>query len=247
VAKNALGKGGARWLPVRKPELYAGEVFQTFARAQGVVLKAPVVLPALSADTIDIVAKNSAPLRDILTRMLKYSTNITAEAIGLAATHKRLGRGTDIVESAAEMNAWAKDNLGLETVAMVDHSGLGHTSRMTSGDMITALIAARRTVGLKPLLKELPMRDSSRKVIADHPVKVRAKTGTLNFVSGLAGFIDAPDGTEMAFAIFSAEMDRRASLTKAQRERPDGARGWNRRAKILQQDLIDRWSVLYGT
>ena len=41
MARGALGTGGARWLPVRKPELYAGEVFATFARAQGIVLGKP--------------------------------------------------------------------------------------------------------------------------------------------------------------------------------------------------------------
>jgi D-alanyl-D-alanine carboxypeptidase/D-alanyl-D-alanine-endopeptidase (penicillin-binding protein 4) len=129
----------------------------------------------------------------------------------------------------------------------VDHSGLGAASRMSSADMIRALIAARRTVELKPLLKDIPMRDASRKIIKDHPAKVVAKTGTLNFVSGLAGFIDAPDGTEMAFAIFSANHELRDALTRDQRERPPGGRAWNTRARVLQQDLLDRWSVLYGT
>lgn len=32
------GKGGSRWLPVRHPAVYAGEVFQTLCAAQGVVL-----------------------------------------------------------------------------------------------------------------------------------------------------------------------------------------------------------------
>ena len=29
-----------------------------------------------------------------------------------------------------------------------------------------------------------------------------------------------------------------------QRERPDGARSWNSRAKVLQSRLIERWAVL---
>ena len=42
VARRALGKGGARWLPVRNPSLYAGEVFQTLARSHGIVLREPI-------------------------------------------------------------------------------------------------------------------------------------------------------------------------------------------------------------
>lgn len=41
VASAALGDGGSRWLPVRFPDLYAGDVFRTFARANGIVLGAP--------------------------------------------------------------------------------------------------------------------------------------------------------------------------------------------------------------
>ncbi len=39
VAKPALGRGGSRWLPVRKPGLYAGDVFATMAGANGIRLR----------------------------------------------------------------------------------------------------------------------------------------------------------------------------------------------------------------
>ncbi|MFD1808302.1 D-alanyl-D-alanine carboxypeptidase [Gemmobacter lanyuensis] len=52
---------------------------------------------------------------------------------------------------------------------------------------------------------------------------MRAKTGTLNFVSALAGYITPPGGRQMAFAIFTADPDRRARLTVAEREDPPGA------------------------
>jgi len=39
VASGALGKGGSRWLPVRDPAAFAGDVYRTLARANGVVLK----------------------------------------------------------------------------------------------------------------------------------------------------------------------------------------------------------------
>ncbi len=81
----------------------------------------------------------------------------------------------------------------------------------------------------------------------DHPVKVAAKTGTLNFVSGLGGFLTTVDGTDLAFAIFTADVDRRATIPRALRERPEGARNWNRRSRKLQRTLIERWGSLYGS
>lgn len=245
VARGALGDGGARWLPVRKPELYAGEVFQTLLRSHGITL-AGADLSNSAPEGTDLARHESPPLRIILRDMLNWSTNLTAEVVGLAATAKRTGTAAvSLAASAAEMNAWARDTLGVDGVALVDHSGLGDQSRVTAEDMMQCLRALRQTMGIKPLLKMIPVRDSQYNVVDDHPVKIRAKTGTLNFVSGLSGFVDLPDGTELVFAIFAADLPRRATLTKAQRERPEGGRSWNARAKRLQQALIGRWGVLY--
>lgn len=248
VAKGALGDGGARWLPVRKPEVYAGEVFQTFARAQGVNLSAPIFVQGELPKGEILTSLSSDPLRKILKDMLKWSTNLTAETVGLTATRERTGiRPTSLASSAKEMNAWAREKLGVQSAALVDHSGLGENSRISAGDMMQALMALRSSSELKPMLKPFRMLDEKRNLIKDHPLSVHAKTGTLNFVSGLAGFVDLPDGTELVFAIFAANLDRRATLTKSERERPPGGREWNRRAKKLQQALIERWGIVYSS
>lgn len=245
VARGALGDGGARWLPVRKPELYAGEVFQTLLRSHG-ISTGPAGLAAAEPEGTELARHESQALRIILRDMLKWSTNLTAEVVGLAATAARTGAAPVSLEaSAAEMNAWAQTALGVPGLALVDHSGLGDRSRISAAQMVGCLRALRQRQGIKPLLKPIPIRDENYEVIENHPVKVRAKTGTLNFVSGLAGFVDLPDGTELVFAIFAADIPRRDKLTLSQRERPEGGRSWNSRAKILQQGLIGRWSVMY--
>lgn len=144
------------------------------------------------------------------------------------------------------MSKWAAQRLGMTQARLVDHSGLGDGSRLAAIDMVRALVAAHHSGPLRGLMKNIPLRDARGKVNKGHPVKVKAKTGTLNFVSALAGFMTAQDGTELAFAIFSADTQRRARLSKAQRERPDGGRRWNKSSKRLQQSLIERWDALYG-
>ncbi|MCC1492821.1 D-alanyl-D-alanine carboxypeptidase/D-alanyl-D-alanine-endopeptidase [Cognatishimia sp. F0-27] len=244
VARGALGNGGARWLPVRKPELYAGEVFEAFARSQGISLKAPEVSD-VAPDGVVLTRLESAPLDEILRDMLRFSTNLTAEVVGQQATRARLGRAPESLKASADaMNDWARTSLGMDRPALVDHSGLGDASRISAQDMVTGLLALKDTP-LKSLMKPFPMRDSERRIIENHPLSVQAKTGTLNFVSGLAGFVDLPNGEELVFAVFSANFDRRNALSKAQRERPDGGRTWNRRAKALQQALIERWGAVY--
>jgi D-alanyl-D-alanine carboxypeptidase/D-alanyl-D-alanine-endopeptidase (penicillin-binding protein 4) len=144
------------------------------------------------------------------------------------------------------MSRWAAEALGMTGIRMVDHSGLGDASRMTADDMCAALVKVRQA-GFRSLLKKIPMLDAQRRVIQNHPVTVHAKTGTLNFVSALAGYMTAPGGTELAFAIFAADIDTRARISKANREAPQGARPWNRRAKSMQQQLIERWATLYAS
>lgn len=245
VARGALGGGGARWLPVRRPGLYAGEVFVTMAGAHGIRLSAPKMIDALPAHDIQ-VRHPSASLRVILRDMLKYSTNLTAEMVGLAASQRRLGDVTSLPASAAQMNGWARGALDMTAPALVDHSGLGDDSRMTALDMTRALLAVQNS-DFRQLLKAFGFRDSKGRRVQDQSIAVDAKTGTLNFVSTLAGYITAQDGRQMAFAIFTADQAARDGIARADREGPPGAKTWNRKAKRVQQALIERWDAMYGS
>ena len=242
VAKGALGNGGSRWLPVRYPALYAGEVFATFMRSHGVVLKAPREIPNLP-DVPVIAEYVSAELREVMRGMLKYSTNLTAEAAGLAATQKRTGQKRGLRTSALGMTRWAKDRAGIEP-NFADHSGLGDASRISADDMVQFLTADNAKAQLHPIMKRITLKDEKNKVIKDHPAIVQAKTGTLNFVSSLAGYIHTASGRELAFAIFAADLEARERGKIAGDEQPVGSITFNTKAKRLQQVLLQRWAAL---
>ena len=240
VASAALGKGGSRWLPVRQPAAYVAEVFRVLARAQGVDLPKGEVAPALPAGA-EIGRAESEPLTEVLRDMLKFSTNITAECCGLTSSHQVV-----LAASGRAMTDWAAERLGMSS-SFADHSGLGAVSRITAADMVKALVAAHRGgMGLKPILRNVGMRDAEGKEVKNHPVKVLAKSGTLNFVSGLAGHIVPPGGREMVFAIFTGDPARRDAVPVAQREGPEGVSGWTKRSRRLQGQLISRWAGLYA-
>ena len=113
--------------------------------------------------------------------------------------------------------------------------------------MATILVAAEKSGrALKPILRDVGVQDDKGRVIEGHPVKVRAKSGTLNFVSGLAGYVSPPGGRELAFAIFTGDPERRDSVPVALREDPEGAQAWNKRARRLQGQLVSRWAGAYG-
>jgi D-alanyl-D-alanine carboxypeptidase/D-alanyl-D-alanine-endopeptidase (penicillin-binding protein 4) len=182
-------------------------------------------------------------LAGILNGMLKYSTNITAEAVGLASSGQASRKA-----SARAMADWAQARLGLRA-EFVDHSGLGAASRVTPLGMAQALRAgdATRTgAALRGLMKGGEMKDEGGNPIAGGGATIRVKSGTLNFVSGLAGFIEPPNGRDMVFAVFSSDLDRRAAVPLADREAPAGLKGWLGKARGLQGGLIRRWAQVYG-
>jgi serine-type D-Ala-D-Ala carboxypeptidase/endopeptidase (penicillin-binding protein 4) len=231
VARGALGDGGARWLPVRQPADYASEVFRTLARSHGIVLRPGA--PVRAAVGTVIAETQSAPLAAIVRDMLDYSTNITAEVCGLTAS-KALGPMPGSLEaSAGRMNQWLAERYGLYAPAFADHSGLGYGNAVSATDMVRLLC---RTDRLAPLLKGRPVTDSG--------LVARAKTGTLNFTTALAGYLPAGNRT-LAFAIFAADIDRRDAIPPAQRERPDGARNWAARARQLQRDVLASWAASF--
>ncbi len=244
VARRALGQDGSRWLPVRKPELYVADVFQTLARAQGIPLPRPRIATQLPKGKV-LFEHRSEELREIMRDMLKWSTNLTAEVAGLAASSVKGVRARTLRASANEMTTWARRELGTSKARFVDHSGLGDASRISSSDMVKALTKVHPRGTLASLLKTIPIRTAKGEVIEKHPVKVVAKTGTLNFVSSLAGYITATDGRKLAFAIFTADMPRRAKITAADGDMPEGTALWNRRSKRVQMELLKRWGTAY--
>ena len=245
VARGALGNSGARWLPVRLPELYAGEVFQILAKTHGIVLSAPSVANREPRGKV-LVSRPSPTLAKILKGMLKSSNNLTAEIAWLSASVARGRPVSGLVESGSEMARWMRDRLEARKPRFVDHSGLGDGTRLSASDMVAGLVRLGPDSTLASMLKQLPLRDGMGNLRQGKPVELRAKTGTLNFVSGLAGFIMPEDGRDLAFAIFSADMARRSAIPEADRERPRGARSWSGQARRLQWGLIDRWVELFG-
>lgn len=240
VASSALGKGGSRWLPVRDPGAYAAEVFRTLARAQGIRLEAGErVARAPQGDEIGRV--ESDPLPEMLRDMLRFSTNLTAECIGLTASG-----APGLEASGRAMSDWVRATFGV-SFDLRDHSGLGGSSRVTAAGMAKVLVqAGREGRGLQQILRNVGMKDDKGKVIEGHPVKVLAKSGTLNFVSGLAGHIVPAGGRELVFAVFTGDPERRDAVPVAQREDPEGGKAWTRRARRLQGQLINRWAGLYA-
>ncbi len=242
VAAPALRKDGSRWLPVRHVGAYVADVFRGLCAAQGITLPDPEMTDRVAGASV--LAERQSPALDVILKgMLKYSTNVTAETLGLMASG-----AADLAASAAAMGHWAEAHLGLHA-RFVDHSGLGSEARVTPLGLARAQRAGDATpsgAALRGLLKSGGLKDDAGEALPGDPVTIRVKSGTLNFVSGLAGFIEVKGGRDLVFAIQTADLQRRAALPMESRENPPGLRNWLGLTRRLQGGLIRRWADEFG-
>ena len=236
VARPALGNGGSRWLPVRDPGAYAAEVFRTLAADAGVTLPEPARANGDFEGQV-LVSESGADLVALGRGMLKFSTNLSAEIVGMRASAAKGKIPADHHASAKSMTDWAKREYKVTAISFRDHSGLSDASKASALSLSKIMLYEAKT-GLYPaLLKPIPIEGPST-------VTVRAKTGTLNFVSTLSGIIEGPRG-QFAFAILLADVDRRREGKRLGHERPAGSRTWIRLARNTQKAILVHWAEQY--
>lgn len=154
------------------------------------------------------LASINTPISKVLTRMMKKSDNTYAECMLLNLAD--MGRFSNWTydkcrEKVIGMIRNAKGKV--EDYTIIDGSGLSHDNRSTPELLTTILRYAYHNEDVFPALYEsLPIAgvdgtlDSRMK---SEPVfrNVRAKTGTLNGVSTLAGYVTAANGHQLCFSI----------------------------------------------
>ena len=141
------------------------------------------------------------------------------------------------------MTAWARARFGLGGAVFVNHSGLSDATRLTATEQVAVL---RQAGGgpLPGLLRMRPILDARRQPLEIPGVAVVSKTGTMDFVSALAGYLTGR--RRLAFAIFAADLPARARIRPEERSNPPGAGAWEARARAQQQALLRRWAALYA-
>lgn len=237
VLRGALGKEGGRWLPTRKPALYTAEVFRELALLQGIELPIPEQARIPDAGHV-IGVHQSDPLSVIVKSMLRFSTNLSAEVLGLMASGER----RSLADSAAKMNTWARTRLGLANAMFADHSGLSDRTRVAPVSFARAMVNAEQAFPeFASLLKPIKSRQFNGNLDKKGRAQIAAKTGTLNFVSALGGF-QMSAGRKIAFAIFVQDFNKRAKFDHATNDRPRGASDWAKRARRLHHGLLYRWA-----
>lgn len=249
VLARHLPPQGQDWLPVGDAGLNTAMVFRRLAEGRGLALPQPVAVPLPEGARL-LARHRSASLADIVRGILRYSNNLSAELVGLVAARHLAGPPPlSLSASATLLDGWLQARLAdtrWEGYRPVNHSGLATDARATPRQLVAILrhaldlpLGDEDYVGLLPAIAQLETGGEGL-------VEVRAKSGTLYYGSGLAGYLVADGEPRVAFAVFVSDLEARARLDAAEdpavRERPPGARHWLARARAVQRALLAHWA-----
>ncbi len=204
----------ARWL---EPDAGAAFRFGQLLEEAGLTVKdraRPVNAPD-AFDGADVVGEvSSAPMGDLVERMLRDSDNQLAESLGRVAAH---GAGQPASFSgAAEAIRLAAEARGVDLAGsdIYDASGLSRDDTLPSQSLVEALHAASSEPRLASILSGLAVAGfdgtlADRFVVGesrDGAGVVRAKTGTLTGISAEAGVVTTCGGGLVAYAFVADEV-----------------------------------------
>jgi PBP4 family serine-type D-alanyl-D-alanine carboxypeptidase len=178
---------------VHDPGLYAGSVLAALCRDRGIELSGKVVRGTAPTDARKLWEKSSEPLIRLERHMLKESDNLYAETLFHA-----LADGQSSAAPEKERKA-----LGLEEpFKVVDGSGLSRYD-MVSPRMMGRVVQARyHDDDARDCLPVAGIDGTLKHRMKSLKGRVHAKTGTLDAVSSLCGWLDLRDGRKVSFAWF---------------------------------------------
>lgn len=247
----------AREVPVRDPARLAALMLLRFAGDEGITLPDPEEgRPPPGAVTLAQIQSQS--LVEIARAGLEYSNNMVAESLGLATAQRLGATPRDLAESALKVGLWLErevPGLGRFAQNLRNHSGLSTESMVTPRQM-TALLRyalSRRYDGWRfdALLAPGGGREGFHGRFRAPAVafKVWAKSGTMHYIKGLIGYMNAGSRRRLIFAVFTTDPARRTALDTAPKPIGTDARAaaeaWRLRAERLEEIMIARWISSY--
>lgn len=201
---------------VADPSLYAAQVFAAALVDEGIAVVGDPVRGVAGGTGREIASVSSAPVREIVERVLEVSDNEAAEVL---AHHVGLEvRGTGSFADGVTGVLRTLRGLGVPTagIEIYDGSGLSRENRITPEALVAVLrAAATGDPALRGVVAGLPVSGFTGSLTDrfDGPYPearglVRAKTGTLTAVSSLAGLVVDQQGHEMVFVLMADRIDK---------------------------------------
>lgn len=207
---------------VTSPLHYAGHVFVDALLAAGIQVPRLVKLDKCASNAALITFRNSPPLSEVLARLGKDSDNFVAEMVlkSLGAERKRKP-GSSADGLSVMLETLRRLELPTSNIALVNGSGLFQGNRVTSALISKLLAAMYKNPSLRDdFVAQLAVGGADGTIARRFrtlpaPRIVRAKTGTLNDVIALSGYVLGPQPERAyAFSFLANGVTGKHSLAK---------------------------------
>lgn len=193
-------------LSVQEPTLYACNTLKEMIDRSGIKFEGKVAVGVKPKDAIFVATHDSPPLSRMLALVNKPSDNLIAECLFKTIGKEVKGSGSADAARTAEIE-WLK-KIGADTaqIDIQDGSGLSRQDVVSPRNLVTILTYMYNTPTSKFYIDSLPVAgvDGTLKYRmkgTSAEGNVKAKTGTLNHVRSLSGYVTTKAGEHLVFSI----------------------------------------------
>jgi D-alanyl-D-alanine carboxypeptidase/D-alanyl-D-alanine-endopeptidase (penicillin-binding protein 4) len=177
------------------PAGYAARAVAAVWRELGGQLRGQVRDGAAPAELRPAFEFASPPLAEVVRDINKFSNNVMAQQLFLTLSLQQRGAGT-FDGSREVLRSWWRDRFGGEPPVTENGSGLSRMESITARQLGQMLQAAWASPLMPDLVASLPALgvDGTLRRQRQNVGLAHLKTGSLNEVSGVAGYVHGPQG-----------------------------------------------------
>lgn len=198
-----------KYVNISHPALYLGSAFKVLLMENGVPVDGRI-RQGKATGTILLLDQPSKPLRMIVDDMNRFSNNFVAEQLVKHLGAIKFGEPGTTKKGLKLFDEYLR-SLGMRkgTYKLVNGSGLSHDNRLTAKQLVAVLVDAYDDGAIREdYLNSLSIAGVKGTIKGRHkdPLlkgKLRGKTGTLNGVSTLTGYVPMRMGDMAIFAILT--------------------------------------------
>jgi PBP4 family serine-type D-alanyl-D-alanine carboxypeptidase len=233
-----------RKFSLRRPEYYTGTLFKESLRHAGIFVYGNVVNGATPAGIREI-AQHYEPIEKMITNMNKVSDNLSAEN-----TLKVLGTTMNGSPGSAKSGIFVVkrflSNLGIDTskLSLADGSGVSRYNLLSADQLVQFLTAIYKQSRIFPIFyNSLPLAGvdgtlARRMTTYPAACNLHAKTGNLNGVSCLSGYVLTRDGEMLVFSMMMQNFITPAVNYHQVQDRIGAILGGFSRKNLIRQDSL---------
>jgi D-alanyl-D-alanine carboxypeptidase/D-alanyl-D-alanine-endopeptidase (penicillin-binding protein 4) len=193
VQETTVGSAGP------SPTIYFLSEFRNALLDAGISIPGCVSQNEARKEPLLLYLHQSEPLCEIIKRMNTESDNFFAEQLGYALGGGSRARGLEKIQAFL-----ADAGLDTSQIKLADASGLSRKNFVTPMQIVRLLTTMRRhrfALCYQQSLAGLGEGTLEDRKLTNTQAVVRAKTGTLDHVSALSGYMSTPSGNTLAFSI----------------------------------------------